>query len=1202
METAFDQWWHLILGALSLNRDAFVEINILPLGRGLALTIVLVAGVSQAIGQSIVLFINRVRPFRFVLSLGMAAILFVFTFWFWAASIWLVHNAIFNSGLNLQATITTLGLSYAPQILRFIVGLPYFGVPIGVFLSIWSLLAEVTAIKAVTNFDTWATFSSVGLGWVLLQILQRTIGSPLMILGQKLTNLVAGTEVVTDRQKLTQMVISGNIESIDDVGNEVILDAATRHSPETIKRNRAIQLIALGLTGFFVFVLISSQSPGWFSRWYNALEQTLQLAIDLTTIGLIALFFSIFLTPLEALSWWAGWYGDRTLKYTGTPVKEIENPNSISRYVMYLDGINQGSHEYLPQVENMLDKVAESLPDDILIVKGIMPYSVTNKPLTSDRPLSFIWQIIESISLKNPANPIAFIINFRNVVSVAIAADPRYGPIQNQGLAQVIYNSLISFGYPLGSGKPITLIGYSGGGQMSMGAVSFLKYNINAPIEVISLAGVISGNTGAMAIQRLYHLVGEKDNVEKLGPIMFSGRWPISVLSNWNCAKRRGRIILISLGPVGHNGDDGPMGDALLPDGRTHLEQTVQIITGILCQNWEITGLDPQKFITISEYERYKQGLFNQVGYYPIQQRLNPELYHPNYTWIGRLILPSKDERETLKGVRLEIYHADPENQHRIGQVVILRWSDEQWVQNYSKLLKMDVNFSDQARLSQRQGKVHPHRLDGWENVDPLESLAGARPDDDMIVALREPVVIKDTGEGVPVVYIQREPMQISGRFYGVVRFVKNLGNDLFQVRHFNPSTGDFDGYEEIVYMPTVIPNRNGVYSFNNQGVEESPVNSGGWYIYGARNKQGRFTVQAIAPREMFRLSPQRVIHGLTPCLDYFRRDYLSNLKAEKGQMKNVLLSPHNEGEDDHMAISQWREGDRALMMHLFGGIGGKKAELASMKIYFGHFAFGVATVKRDPLTGELRFAIEYRQIYTNNTDGIISGANAWEHYGGDRQWGWLGVRPLCETLIKFSPLTEDYDFDGIKFSPLNAVIQELDIMAARYRVGDGTGTTFVSPVNSCCQDSSQALYSSLRQILAELELNPLIIKWMREHPNHEQTLRFQQLGDLLNTLEHYLTPMGKVRPDWRFNAPKLGDLTVEKPRDTLIKALSSWRTLLPRWVHDQIAMIFLQLGADLWMLRTNQVGGFDPDIEPVAPTYFRLGVPHIKPAKKNWS
>ncbi|XDE63047.1 hypothetical protein AB3M80_02505 [Arthrospira platensis BEA 1257B] len=141
-----------------------------------------------------------------------------------------------------------------------------------------------------------------------------------------------------------------------------------------------------------------------------------------------------------------------------------------------------------------------------------------------------------------------------------------------------------------------------------------------------------------------------------------------------------------------------------------------------------------------------------------------------------------------------------------------------------------------------------------------------------------------------------------------------------------------------------------------------------------------------------------------------------------------------------------------------------------------------------------------------------------------------------------------------------------------------------------------------MRQILAELELNPLIIKWMREHPNHEQTLRFQQLGDLLNTLEHYLTPMGKVRPDWRFNAPKLGDLTVEKPRDTLIKALSSWRTLLPRWVHDQIAMIFLQLGADLWMLRTNQVGGFDPDIEPVAPTYFRLGVPHIKPAKKNWS
>lgn len=1201
METAFNNWWELISGALTLNSDAFIQINILPLGRALALTVVLVAGLSQALGQSIVLFVNRVQPFRFLLSLGMAAILFVFTFCFWALSIWLVNNALFGSGLNPESTITTLGLSYSPQILRFLFGLPYIGIPIGVALSIWSLLAEVTAIKVLTNLNIWAAFSSVGLGWILLQIIQRTIGRPIMMLGQILTNLAAGTKVITDRRQLEQMVMAGHINSIDDVGAEMLIDASNRPSPEIIKRNRTIKLIAFALIAFFVFVLLSSQSPTWFSRWYNALGETLRLTIELVNISVIALLISIFLTPLEALSWWAGWYGDHSLQYTGTPVREIANPNSVSRYVMYLDGINQGSYEYLPGVEKMFTMMADNLPDDVLIVKGIMPYSAKNKSLTSGGPLAFLWQIIESISLKNPANPVAFIINLRNVVSVAVAADPRYGPIQNQGLAQVLYNSLISFGYPLGSGKPITLIGYSGGGQMSMGAVTFLKYNINAPIEVISLAGVISGNTGTMEIERLYHLVGEKDSVEKIGPIMFWGRWPIAFLSNWNRAKRRGRIVFISLGPVGHNGNDGPMGEALLPDGRTHLEQTVQIITGILCENWEITGLNLEKFFTISQYQYYKQALFNQIGYYPLQQRLNFHNYQPIHTWMGRLILPSPEERQTLNGVWFEIHHADPNNQHRIGQIVLLRWSSDQSVQTYSKLLKVDVNFSEQARVSQRQGKVHPYRIDGWENVDPLESLAGARPEDDVMVALPEPVMMVDNSSDYGVLYIQREPVQISGRFYGVVTFIKNLGDDLFQVQHFNPSTGRFDGDEEIVYVPTVIANRNGVYPFTNLGLEQSPVNAGGWYIYGARNGQGRFTVKAIAPRELLLLSPQLVIHGMQPGLDYLNRYYWENLKAEKGQIKTVLLCP-NDDEDDQGAISRWQEGDRALMMHLYGGIGGNKAEFASMGIYFGHFAFGIAQVKRDPLTDELRFIMEYRQIYTNNTDGIISGANAWEHYGGDRQWGWLGVRPLCETLIKFSPLNEDYDFDGIQFSPLTSVIRELDIMAARYRVGDGTGNTFVSSVNSCCQDSSQALYNSLRRILAEFELNPLILKWLREHPHHEQTKRFKRLANLLNTLEHYLTPMGKVRPDWRFNAPRLGDFTVETPKDTLIKALSSWRTLLPRWVHDQLAMIFLQLGASLWILRTNQVGGFDPDIEPVAPTDFQLGTPKIKPINKNWS
>jgi predicted Abi (CAAX) family protease len=42
---------------------------------------------------------------------------------------------------------------------------------------------------------------------------------------------------------------------------------------------------------------------------------------------------------------------------------------------------------------------------------------------------------------------------------------------------------------------------------------------------------------------------------------------------------------------------------------------------------------------------------------------------------------------------------------------------------------------------------------------------------------------------------------------------------------------------------------------------------------------------------------------------------------------------------------------------------------------------------------------------------------------------------------------------------------------------------------------------------------------------------------------------------------------------------------MMPRQAHDELATLFLKLGGHLWFLRTNQVGGIDLDIAPLAPT-----------------
>ncbi|MGD1713175.1 peptidase, partial [Dapis sp. BLCC M172] len=583
-----------------------------------------------------------------------------------------------------------------------------------------------------------------------------------------------------------------------------------------------------------------------------------------------------------------------------------------------------------------------------------------------------------------------------------------------------------------------------------------------------------------------------------------------------------------------------------------------------------------------------------------ITQNINSEFYQPIGTYVGRLILPTAEEREKVKGVLLEIHTADSANQHLIGQIVNLRWSDNPQLQTYVQLVTTNVNFVEQVRISKRQGNIHPDRINNWQNVDPLESLAGARPEDDVIVALPEPVIVEDTGAGRPSLYISREPIQISGRFYGLVKIQEFVGDDLFRVSHYNRNSQEFDGMEEIVYIPSVVTDRNGVLPSSNEGLENSPVNSKGWYIYGAKNAVGKFVVQAIAPRALFSVQPQTIISGKKATLDYINYKYWQKEVAPKGNIANIFLDPTEKLEESEISDAPiWQDGERAIFMHVYGGIGGKKPELSPLGIFFGHFAFGIAKVVREPLTNELRFNLEYRQIYTHNCDGIISGTLSWARYMGDRQWGWLGVRPTSEIIIKFKPMTEDYDFNGVKFSPLNYIVQELDVMAARYRTGDGRGTTSVSPINSCVQDSSQALYTALNRMVAQLKSNPLIMKWLREHPDDEQTQRFKQLTNLVKTLENHLTPLGKARTDWRYEATTLGGFPVETPLETLGQLAASWRSLLPRFTNDQLAMIFLQFGASLSILRTNQVGGFNSSIEGIVPTDFVLFVPRVNRSRE---
>jgi predicted Abi (CAAX) family protease len=923
-----------------------------------------------------------------------------------------------------------------------------------------------------------------------------------------------------------------------------------------------------------------------------ALSAIARLLHDLVGIAIVALCLSMLLIPLEALGWWAGWYGDpiqTTSQNLGRLQEPTVAPTAVTRYVVYLDGIGQSTFNYLPDVERFLDDLGNTLPNDIQIIRGLMPYSPINRPLTENRPFAWFWRFADRLQASQKGAALGFIINLRNILVVTVSADSRYGPIYNRGTAQVIYNSLINHGYVPGSNTPLTLIGFSGGGQISMGAAPYLKDALQAPIDIISIAGVFSGNNNSLKLEHIYHLVGNKDPVERAGPVFFPKRWKLLFLSYWNRTKRMGKVSFINLGPVGHQVPGGVMDPNLqLPNGETSLQQTTRWVADILQGTAPLEALRPPR--VLSNYDRYREAPFNRPDFYPLQATVPGDRYRPIANWIGRLILPESTNRQP-QAIQFEVHHAPPEYAHWVGQSVMLRWSEDPKVQAYLHQVTKDVHFSPEADYKSQHGGVFPTRLNHWRLVDPLESLAAAHPVDDMIVALPDPVEIQELEELTPpTLVISHEPIQITGRYYGVVKFLTAIAEgkspEYFRVCHFNKASQQFDGVEETVWLPTVVLNENKTAPFTNQGIERSPLNETGWYIYGAPDARGIFVVQAIAPRALFQLYPTQEIIGRKAVHTYLKKTSWAQLSEQKGKISSTLLSHSFQALEQNQ--HDWPEGTRALLIHLYGGVGGNQIEPAAKgPVYFGHFAFGVATVIHEPLTDELRFDIVYHQIYTQNPDGLTAGRMHWSRYMGDRQFGWIGLRPIADTLVHFDPFTGEYDVTANKErSPLDVLIRQLEVMSARYRIGDGTGGTYVGPANNCSQDSNQSLYAALTQMQRSIDLaNTDIQTWMQQHP--EQTRRLKQLERLGKDLKSHLLPFGTARADWATESANLGSTLEDDPLKTLARGIVSWRTVLPRVASDSITECFLRQGATVWMLRTNQLGGNNSEIEPIAPLTF---------------
>ncbi|MCC6170138.1 MAG: hypothetical protein IT329_23165 [Caldilineaceae bacterium] len=307
----------------------------------------------------------------------------------------------------------------------------------------------------------------------------------------------------------------------------------------------------------------------------------------IVTAVLALLFLSAALAPLESLGWYAGWFGE-TDEETGddalSPIEAAaEEQEPIGHYLVYLSGIGAIAPDSIPDEESPFIKGLVQILPETKVISDLFPYSVTNIGLTGQRFTARVWRRLEQLRLKNPMALAAFIVNLRNMIQVAISADRRYGPIYNLGVARAMRDSLRRHGYRIGSGVPVTLLGWSGGGQIALGAAWYLPGMIAAPVYVVSVGGVMSDDIGVKRMEHLWHLWGDKDPLAPLGQWLYAGRWALYANSAWNRALAAGKITMVPLGPFTHNGKGNYFDDQLtLPTGQTHMQYVLAKVREVL--------------------------------------------------------------------------------------------------------------------------------------------------------------------------------------------------------------------------------------------------------------------------------------------------------------------------------------------------------------------------------------------------------------------------------------------------------------------------------------------------------------------------------------------------------------------------------------------------------------------------------------------
>ena len=156
--------------ALVLNASFYENARNTPKTHRLALSIVILAALSHALGSAVILLINLATIPELLVTLVIDTLWLIAGYYFWTFTIWKVGQWLKPIDPTYSDLLSPIGFAYAPQVLNFLTLIPLLGRGVELILAAWSLLAVIVGVRQGLDITTRQAVFICLIGWPLIQI------------------------------------------------------------------------------------------------------------------------------------------------------------------------------------------------------------------------------------------------------------------------------------------------------------------------------------------------------------------------------------------------------------------------------------------------------------------------------------------------------------------------------------------------------------------------------------------------------------------------------------------------------------------------------------------------------------------------------------------------------------------------------------------------------------------------------------------------------------------------------------------------------------------------------------------------------------------------------------------------------------------------------------------------------------------------